>query len=376
MKPHHLLAIFTFIIPVVSFSQTAEDLYDEGRQLKDEKKSAEAIKKFQAALDLKPGYTEARYEMGWCLNDTKDYTKAISTLRMARVGWPAVPKVWFELGYAFEKTNQNDSAVVCYNKCISLKPDYSLAFKQLGYIDYINENYTSALERLKKFAELKNGTVEDYLFWYRKGFMENAAKDYNASKVSLNNSVKYKTDYINTWLELGFACKNLKENDEAISYYNEAMKIDPKSHIPYNGIGEVYRDNYKDMTKAMEWYQKSLGVKKDERKACFGMGYCYNNLEKYNEAIPYLKKAIEQESTYTAAYTELGYSYYMLKNNSDALINLNKSISLNPNGANPYYYAALVYIQLKDKVKAQEMVNGYKRAGKDATSIQQKVDAL
>src|SRR5204863_857840 len=376
MKPHHLLAIFTFIIPVISFSQTAEDLYDEGRQLKDEKKSAEAIKKFQAALDLKPGYTEARYEMGWCLNDTKDYTKAISTLRMARVGWPAVPKVWFELGYAFEKTNQNDSAVVCYNKCISLKPDYSLAYKQLGYIDYINENYTSALERLKKFAELKNGTVEDYLFWYRKGFMENAAKDYNASKVSLNNSVKYKTDYINTWLELGFACKNLKENDEAISYYNEAMKIDPKSHIPYNGIGEVYRDNYKDMTKAMEWYQKSLGVKKDERKACFGMGYCYNNLEKYNEAIPYLKKEIEQESTYTAAYTELGYSYYMLKNNSDALINLNKSISLNPNGANPYYYAALVYIQLKDKAKAQEMVNGYKRAGKDATSIQQKVDAL
>ena len=154
------------------------------------------------------------------------------------------------------------------------------------------------------------------------------------------------------------------------------MKIDPKSHIPYNGIGEVYRDNYKDMTKAMEWYQKSLGVKKDERKACFGMGYCYNNLEKYNEAIPYLKKAIEQESTYTAAYTELGYSYYMLKNNSDALINLNKSISLNPNGANPYYYAALVYIQLKDKAKAQEMVNGYKRAGKDDTSIQQKVDAL
>jgi tetratricopeptide (TPR) repeat protein len=71
-------------------------------------------------------------------------------------------------------------------------------------------------------------------------------------------------------------------------------------------------------------YKKTLVINPKERKACFGMGYCLNRTEKYNEAIPYFKTAIEQESTYTAAYTELGYSYYMMSNNTDALINLNK----------------------------------------------------
>jgi hypothetical protein len=41
------------------FSQTAEDLYDEGKQLKDEKKSAAAIIKFEQALRIKPDYYEA-----------------------------------------------------------------------------------------------------------------------------------------------------------------------------------------------------------------------------------------------------------------------------------------------------------------------------
>lgn len=376
MRPFPFLLLFLcrsfFVI-----SQDAITLYNEGVELKNQKKSSEAAEKFKQAIKLKPGYTEALYELGWCKNDLKDYKGAIDALRQVAPVWTNIPKVFFELGYAFDKSGSKDSAVYYYNKCLSLKPDYSLAHKQLGYIQYQDEDYILALEHFSAYESASKSPVTDYLYWYRKGFMNNALKKYSDAKVALQKSLEFKQDYINTYLELGFACKNLKQDDDAINYYKKAVEVDPKSHIPYNGIGEVYRDNKKDMTQAMYWYQKSLDINISERKANFGMGYCLNSLSRYSEAIPHLKKAIEMEATYTAAYVELGYSYYMTGNNADAMTNLNKAISLNPKNENSRYYKGLIYINQKDKINALKMVEELKLLNsKNAVLLQASVDKM
>ena len=376
MRPLKILLPLIVINLSVS-AQTAESLYNEGVKLKDEKKSGQALLKFKQATELKPNYTDALYELGWCSNDTKDYYGAIKALRQVMPAMSDVYKANFELGYAFEKTESYDSATYYYTRCLSINSNNAGVHKQLGYIAYQKEDYARALEYFINYEKNLKTPTTDYLYWYRKGFMQNALKDYTASKSSLTKSLEFKTDYLNTYLELGFACKNLKESDNAIEWYKKAIAVDPKSHIPYNGIGEVYRDNIKDMDKAMEWYQKTLDINPKERKGNFGMGYCLNNLQKYSEAVPYLKTAIQMENTYTAAYTELGFSYYKLGNYSDALTNLNKSLSQNPNGINPLYYATLVYLAQKNKAKAQEMVNTLKRIGsKYGDDLQKNVDAL
>jgi protein O-GlcNAc transferase len=379
MKANHLLpTLIAGIIAVTSVNaQDATALYNEGVKLKTDRKPAEAIVKFKKAIELKPDYYAALYDMGWCMNDTKDYLGAMQTLRKARVGWSTIPKVHFELGYAFEKSNMYDSAAVCYSKCLELKPDYSLAHKQMGYITYYKEDYAKAIPYFSSYEYYAKDSITDYLYWYRRGFSNNAVKNFAEAVPALEKAMRYKADYINTYLELGFAKSRLKKNDEAIAHYQKAISLDPKSHIGYNGIAEVYRDNFKNMDEAMNWYQKSLNLVTDERKACFGMGYCLNSKGKYSEAIAYLKKAIEKESTYTAAYVELGYSYYMTSLNSDAITNLNKAISLNPANENAHYYLALVYINKKDKAKAQEMVDALKKlSSKHVSTLQPKVDAL
>lgn len=369
--------IVLFLVTGVSFAQTAEDLYKEGMKLKEGKKSADALQKFKQAVNLKKDYYAALYEIGWCSNDIKDYTGALSSLRKARVGWNSIPKVHFELGYAFEKLNMTDSAVKEYNECLLLKNDYSQAYKQLGTVAYNRDKYAEALQHFASYIAVAKNEITDYLFWYRKGFMENAEKKYTEAKESLQKSLLYKKDYINTYLELGFAANKLKQGDEAINWFNEALKIDPKSHIPYNGIAEVYRDTKKDMDQAMVWYQKALGVKTDERKACFGMGYCLNSKGRYSESISYLERAIAQESTYTAAYVELGYSYYMTSRNSDALAQFDKALQLNPKNENARYYAGLVYINQKNKTKAQQMVDELKNlSSKNAATLQEKVNKM
>lgn len=358
-------------------AQDAVSLYNEGLKLKEAKNSAEALSKFRRATELQPGYTEALYEMGWCQNDTKDYTGALVSLRKARKSWSSIPKVHFELGYAFDKLGQTDSAIQSYNNCLLLKPDYSNALKQMGYIAYDKNNSETALAYFNQYESAAKNPITDYLYWYRKGFTCNVVKDFATAKIALQRSLEYKTDYTNSYLELGFACSRLKQDEDAIAYYNKARELEPQSHIAYNGIAEVYRDNKKDMDMAMSWYQKALGVKTDERKACFGMGYCLNSKQRSSEAIPYLKKAIASEPSYTAAYVELGYSYYKTGDNNLAEFNLKKALELSAKNENARYYLGLVYISQKNKTKAQQMVDELRSMNsKNASSLQDKVNQL
>ena len=377
MKKIYSLLSLLFCLTLRSFAQDATALYQEGVQLKKDSKIKEATEKFIQASQLKTGYVEALYELGWCSNDLKDYTGAIQALRQVIPVWKDTYKANFELGYAFEKTNNYDSAIYYYNRCLSISSTNAGAYKQLGYIGYQQENYTRALENFASYENAVKTPISDYLYWYRKGFMQNATKDYAGAKPSLQKSLEFKKDYINTYLELGYACKNLKENDDAISWYNKAIAVDPKSHIPYNGIGEVYRDNFKNMDLAMSWYQKVLELNPNERKANFGKGYCLNVKGSYSEAIPFLKKAVEMEKTYTAAYVELGYSYYQMERNDDALRALNYAITLNPKNENSRYYKGLIYIVQKDKDNAQKMVAELKSLNsKNAASLEASVSKM
>lgn len=377
MKSKYLILGLALSVVSGSRAQDATTFYDEGVTLKGEKKIPEAIDKFKKALTLKPQYTEAQYELGWCYNDLKEYENAIQTLRKARNGWPEIPKVHFELGWAFVKTSQTDSAINAFQKCLKFKPDYSAAWRELGYIYYSRDEDEKALMHFSKYEQFVKDSIRDYLYFYRKGFCYNAAKKYDSAMTPLNQSVRLKKDYLNTWLELGFASARLKKTDDAISYYQQAISIDPGSHIAYNGIGEVYRDIKKDMNEAMNWYRKALDVKPKERKACFGIGYCLNSQQKFSEAIPYLRTAIEQENTYTAAYVELGYSLYKTGAYTESEEKLLKALSLNPSNENGRYYLVLLYVSQKNKEKAQKMVDELKKlSSKYVTELQNKVNSL
>jgi len=374
------ISIFTGCCSLAITPATAQDaktLYTEGVQLKTDRKVKEAAKKFEQANALQPNYTESLYELGWCYNDLQEYNKAIGVLRQARAGWPDVAKVHFELGYALQKTSQTDSAISSFNRCLSINSGYSLAYKQLGQIAYDQLDYTSAIEHFGKYEARASTPPTDYLYWYRKGFCYNAIKDYSNAVVALAKSQLIKDDYTNTWLEMGFALSRLKKYDEAIGNYKEAIQLDPKSHIGYNGIGEVYRDYKKNIDSAMYWYQQTLAINPNERKANFGMGYCLNNRGKYDEAIVYIQKAIASEPDYVAAFVELGYSYYMTGMSADALSYFSKAIKLSPQNENARYYSCLVYIKQKNKPMAQKMVDELKAfSSKHVATLQPKVEAM
>ena len=369
----YILTIITLILFQLAIAaQTAETLYEEGVKLKKEQKVTEALAKFKEAIKLKPDYPGALYESGWCYNDLKEYNNALANLDKAAVAWSTIPKVFFERGYANQMLYKHKEALNDYFRVRELKPDYTNINKKIGEVYYQDEDYSNALLYFEKHEQvtMSDNLGKDYLYWYRRGFSYNAQKQYDKALTSLDKSLAIKNDYLSTYLERGFAYTKLKRNDEAIASYEKAIDLKPNDHIAYNGIAEVYRDNIKDCSKATEWYNKTLRVKPNERKANFGIGYCLNATGNYAEAKTYLKAAIASEDDYTAAYIDLGYSEYMLNNYAEALVQLNKALELNENSINALYYKGLVYIAKKDKQTATAV---YERLNNVSPSSAQKL---
>lgn len=371
------LLLTALLLSASLFGQDAQTLYNQGLEFKKQKKIPEAVDAFKQAVGLRPGYTEALYELGWCYNDLRVYDQAITVLRKAREGWPRIPKVHFELGYAFDKMEQTDSAIQSYQTCLRYKSDYSGALRQLGYIAYNKERYEEALAYFRQYEAAAKTFITEYLYFYRKGFMFNALKKFDSALIALDRAGQLNPTYVNTWLEKGYAFTRLKQSDSAIRNFKKALELDPKSHIPYNGIGEVYRDLVKDRDEAMNWYRKALEVKPNERKACYGLGYCYNAKGRFSDAIPWLQTAISQQSDYTAAYIELGYAHYKTGNTTQAITHLKKAIQLSPGNENARYYLILVYVNLRDKAAAQKVLAELRQLGSQyVNELEQKINTL
>jgi tetratricopeptide (TPR) repeat protein len=358
-------------------AQDAISFYKEGLKLKTEKKYSEAKEKFQHAVQLNNKFSEALFELGWCENELKEYRDAINHLLNISEAWVDIGKAYFELGYAYENSENINAAIENYKRCIIFKSDYFAAYRQLGGIEFNQKNYCGAATYYQNGIANSSDEIKDYQLWYRKGFSENKCGKYAQARASLLYAFTNKKDDIKTLLELGFANQKLNNYEEAIGTYKKAALLDSLHYEIYNIIGDIYRENISNMPEAIIWYKKVININPVDKKANFGLGYCCNNIGKYEEAIPYLVLAIQKDSKYVPALIELGYSYYKTNNFAEATEYLNRSITLNSSDVNARYYLALMYIKQKNKESAQQVIEELKKlSSKYAEDLEKKIALL
>ena len=350
-------------------------LYNEGIRLKDQKKYSDALASFKKALVVKPEYREALYQAGWCCNELEKYTDAINYLKKARSLWPEEPKVYLDLGYANQQAGIKEEARANYSKCLSLKNDYALAYQYLGNLYYGESDYAKALENYEFYVRYES-SITSATFYYKMGFCQNDLKKYEGAIGSFKKAVSLKTGYLDAYNELAYSNTKLGNSEEALKNYNEALRIDPKSTVAYNGIGDVYKDEKKDLDEALKNFFKSLDINPQNKKTNYLIGWCYNEKQHYNDAVPYLKKALEIDKEYIVAITELGYCDYALQNYNDALKQFNRANSINKTELSSYY-AGLCYVGLKKKEDALRTYEDLKSMNSSYTEkLKKKIDAL
>ena len=132
----------------------AEAHYNLGLALVGETKQVpawkEALREFETALKLRPGYTEALNLSGVCLLESGDAAEAATRFRAALQNKEDSATIHFNFGRALEATGHPNEALDQYTIAANRKNQYPEAEIAIGKLHLDNQEYRPAVEHLRK----------------------------------------------------------------------------------------------------------------------------------------------------------------------------------------------------------------------------------
>ena len=187
----------------------------------------EAIKAYQAAIDLRPDFTDAYYNLGLALN----------------------------------KAKRADEARHAYEAVIALQSDHLGGRFHLGCFCMQREDFSQALKHFSVIEDHYPDHVESLInagaCYLRLGYL-------NEAKSRYQRALLHAPTELQALFNLGVISAQQGRAKEAASYYLQAVKIDPAFHDAHNNLAVVYL-GLGDAATALLHFQAALRIQPDNQ---------------------------------------------------------------------------------------------------------------
>lgn len=301
--------------------------------------------------------------------DAEQYQKAKTILKSLIASSPDKGKNYFHLGEVYLALDNADSAKIYFDKGIVAKDNGNFNYIGLGEISLDKGNAAEADANFNKAtANLKKKDAEEFLY-IGKAYINSENHDYKKAITSLKKAIavdskyaqaflslgdaqfgdadvnsaysSYRTAYdldnslVRAKMQLGVITKNAKAFPEAITAFNEVIKLNANYGPVYRELAETYyfwstsdtskREEY--IKKALEYYEKYMSLTDYSldsrmRHADFLiLAKDYQALQKEAQAMQQLDKVNPR------IYRYLGYAAYENKNYDESIKALNDFIA-------------------------------------------------
>lgn len=216
------------------------------------------------------------------------------------------PKYYFthlNLANAYKNIYFEDAAITEYKKCLQLNPGNNKAYKSLTKIYLQKQMYTEAVRQLKNGLSLNPANNEIKALLSEASLK--ADSDYSSKALNefLSGNNKYAHELLDKAIALNagsayphyllayFYYTEHKFN-EAITKIEKILKIDPQFQPAHKLLGDIYFDNG-DYLQAISQYKTALGIYRNDYILYNNTAIALVQLQRYHEAIAYIKKASE-----------------------------------------------------------------------------------
>ena len=145
-------------------------------------------------------------------------------------------------------------------------------------------------------------------------------------------------------------------------------EVDPGRKLAAEGYGQsewlkrsIALEKRKDWQGLLDW---SLKWTKSEPKnvlAWYNLGYAYDELNRYNDAIEALRQAVRIDPEYANAWNNLGAAYVELKRYNDAIEALRQAVRIDPEDAVAWYNLGTAYAFSGNRTEALNVVRELRR---------------
>jgi TolA-binding protein len=307
------------------------------------------------------------YQKGLTLYNNQQYQAAQSLFReVKKTTKEAVLQsdcTYYVANCAVRLNQQNaDQLIEDFVKDYPTSTKRNTAFIDVADYYFENSKYAHARKWYNKVDEHALNRKEKEKFYFNNGYTAFLTKQYKDSKKYLRlveNSKEYGSQ---AKYYIGFMAYEGNDYDEANKYFDQVSNQER-----YQEKLSYYQAdlNFKlgKFEKAIELAKEKLNSSDDNEISELSkvIGESYFNLEKYPEAIPYLKAYKGKKGKWNNTdFYQLGYAYYKQKDYDNAISEFNKIIDGNNAIAqNAYYHLGESYINLDKK---SEALNAFRNA--------------
>tara|TARA_R110002072_G_scaffold108026_2_gene234666 strand:+ start:66438 stop:69458 length:3021 start_codon:yes stop_codon:yes gene_type:complete len=260
------------------------------------------------------------------------------------------------------------------------------------------ENYPTSIKRNSAFIDVANYYFEQGKYsyarkWYDKVDASNLSRS-EMERFNFNNGYSYfKSKRYNEAKKYLNKVNDSEKYGSQAKYYLGFIAYEGDEYEEANELFEEVKDEERyaeglsyyqaDMNFKLGNFQKAIDMGKEQYDASSPaeksqlskiIGESYFNLEKYSEAIPYLKDYQGTRGKWNNTdYYQLGYAYYKQGNYENAIGEFNKIVDgRNSVAQNAYYHLAESYLKLDQK---QQALNAFKNASEMDFSAEIQEDA-
>lgn len=129
--------------------------YRKGMKSFNKKNYQDAKTQFLKALSIDPGYKDVISALGSTYIKLKDYEHAKEYVEKFLKSSPKNFNALYNMGLVLQKLEHNDEAKNYYLKAIQENPKSVLCYLNLGIINFVQKDYTTAMDFLEKAKEIQ-----------------------------------------------------------------------------------------------------------------------------------------------------------------------------------------------------------------------------
>jgi Flp pilus assembly protein TadD len=220
-------------------------------------------------------------------------------------------------------------------------------FFQRGYYEQAEAWFQLALREDPSSAEAQYGLGSVYLKQARN------AEARAGFERTLQLTANYPDTQPNAWNNLGLLATREGRMEEAIRYFQEALRVNPEYWIALENLGNAYRQQ-KRWEEARATLERAVAARPNKAEADYSLAMVYAQVDDTERARQYLLIALKLRPNYPEALNNLGILYLRSRERDDAVAKFEESIRVAPGFDQPYLNLARVYSLegARDKARA------------------------
>lgn len=315
--------------------QQAEKLFLAGHK-------KQALVRYKRFLDYCPDDGPAITRIGAILLQTGEPLEALPYFQKAAALAPQDAASQFNLAINYNRIGNTLEGIRYTDSALELDPNFVRALIQRASNRLSDALYDETLEITERVLGLEPDNVLAHQLKISCLAEQNQVEDVKSALADLENAATLEGTTLQFLAEI---CRKGDLLDEAIVYFQRAIKLDNTLEASFNNLGTLLNGQNR-LEESKEVLTKALKLFPDLTMLYVTMSSNAGKRGAYQEAVDYAQKAIEINPDYAAPYVSIGFALNKVGQHKEALLVLEKALHLDPTDTKALVNLASTYHSL------------------------------